>query len=830
MRNFKKRTIVLCLASAITVLGSFAMSNYHNSLVSLRIDRGSDGNVSFTAFTKKQYEQILRPERVDDSTYEFILQDTNSEVQTVPSLTSYSNIESIQISTYPCTPGNAGYTKITVKTSGNPVVSASTSLYIPDRNDDIKPISTISTKEPKAETNNTQSTPSEKKQSSYWEQHNQTSRPVETQQKDVKKTESSQKPKTSFKQKNTQSQEFNVDMPDVTSQGAGKDKLLGVIGLIVLAFLVLGIIFLSRDKMASIVGEQKDFDLGDSDEDTPKSKAKKIRRAINKLDNTYSNKQSSSGVNIVTGEVIKQPESNVEKAFANEEEESAVIVDLDSLYKEKTQTTQTENSDSEQDNEDKEDDLADLLSEFLFEEEQPEPPQETFDEELYEKTINNQNLNFSDNDNQRINQLLQNEIGEETLNNIEEFVPKESLKKPMPTQEEILENVLAEYAIKQNISFTKDDVDSIKKLISVELDETFITDLRTNPERTEVLQKELEEKEKKPHKSSEMLILNVKDLLPDLSKELAKQGNKKIVSDAKPEVVYYSDGYDVRKLSVSSDLANISKAAHDIKSNVFRPSDDLPIVENGYDVKTLSIKDLLPDIKEYKKNPNKFEAQKTKEKVDEKALLNSIANVQFKPFYDGVQEEMNQFEGFEIIDSEAQEEKEKQDAFIELERQNQTIIKHPKPKQTGKVNTDAQNLLEIINEQKAEREQKEQAKLNEQIKGNNSKSEMPAKPSQSIPSKFELDGKMYNIIKAVACKGGIICCLSKDDDGYTVIGNKDGKYKVLKHYDELKTVNIQSRVSEQNPDGSIKYLIRVSNHKFIVNVQENNMEFVVDLC
>ena len=78
MRNFRKRTIALCLASVVTVLGSFAENAYQNSLMSLSIDRGSYGAVSFTAFTKKPFLQTLNPEKVDDNTYQIILKGVNS--------------------------------------------------------------------------------------------------------------------------------------------------------------------------------------------------------------------------------------------------------------------------------------------------------------------------------------------------------------------------------------------------------------------------------------------------------------------------------------------------------------------------------------------------------------------------------------------------------------------------------------------------------------------------------------------------------------------------------------------------------------------------------
>ena len=148
------------------------------------------------------------------------------------------------------------------------------------------------------------------------------------------------------------------------------------------------------------------------------------------------------------------------------------------------------------------------------------------------------------------------------------------------------------------------------------------------------------------------MTLNVKDLLPNLSQELEKQGRKPIESEAKAEVVYFSEGYDVSKLSVSEELSDLSSALKIANANEYRPSDAVPIVENGYEVSTLSIKDELPDLNDVKANPNKY-ADKKPEKVvvDENALLQSISNVTFKPFYNDVEKELNQFENFEIINT-----------------------------------------------------------------------------------------------------------------------------------------------------------------------------------
>ena len=55
MERLKKRTIALCLASVLTVVGAFGAENYNNSLMAIRINNGSGGYVSVTALLKSHY-------------------------------------------------------------------------------------------------------------------------------------------------------------------------------------------------------------------------------------------------------------------------------------------------------------------------------------------------------------------------------------------------------------------------------------------------------------------------------------------------------------------------------------------------------------------------------------------------------------------------------------------------------------------------------------------------------------------------------------------------------------------------------------------------------
>lgn len=196
MRNFRKRTIALCLASAITVLGSFALETYNNSIISLRINSGSYGRVSITAYTQKPYGRTAKTEKVDENTYNIYLPGARSELTAMPSINGYDNIDSIQVSTYPYSYDIEGYTLIQLKTKGSPSVSAETALFIPDK-------SMTTEKEPAVLPSDLKKTPNvsaTSESNSYWHHHASSSQP---ESKSLPQTKQETQPKTSYKEKNT---------------------------------------------------------------------------------------------------------------------------------------------------------------------------------------------------------------------------------------------------------------------------------------------------------------------------------------------------------------------------------------------------------------------------------------------------------------------------------------------------------------------------------------------------------------------------------------------------------------------------------------------------
>ena len=793
MKHYKKRTIALCLASLVTIAGAFGAENYDNSLMGLKVNNGSNGYVSVTAYTKQSLSKPSQLIKVDNNTYTYILPKTNNST-TAPDVSGYNNIESIEILTLPYTPETEGSTKIVIKTLGKPVVMANNVLYLDELKEKQKKLIK------KEEESGYQDEPKVNKSTSS---HSDVSSNVNS----FDSSKNSQSATAGKSSSNLKKEDYNIPEYDAKPpQSTGTHTAFAFLCVLALV-LVISIIFIAaKNKMASVVGQISDFDLDEDNKvkEKAKTKRKRQRKINNKRDSIITNKT----VNIVTGTITENEEQKpVEK---KEAEQSAVIVNLDALYQEKTQNEQTNNS------EEQNDDLADFLSEFSLEADSEEEDKTLFDERLYEEIINNKNIQFSDEDIEKINKLTQVEISLDLLDMLNEYWEKERNKPKPKTQKEVLEDLLTSYTIERNIVFSKADIDAINKLISVELDPDFVTDLRTNPGRVKVVEKSIinQRETKKP---SEIMTLKVKDFLPDLSKELKKQGNKKIESNNKPQVVYFSEGYDVSKLSVSNELTDISEQIKSNKDNAFKPSYVSPIVETGYEVSTLEIRDELPDLADVKANPQKYaEKKEVKKEVDEKSLLASLSNVTFKPFYEAEPVKNN----FEIKNVENKSSESKAD--IVKVRKVQNVRKE-------KRENNSQDLLALVEKQQAERAAKKQNTEDEKSINKEVAKTVEKDKKQKIKEQVQYVGE-YQVIKKVEIDSNVSCRLLKKGSEYVIMGYVGEKSSELRRYDLLDNTSLQIRVHDKAQADGSQYLIKIGSHKFVIKVTKDNMEFVMDLC
>ena len=94
MKQFRKRTIALVLASVVTVVGAFGADNYKNSLMAVGFESSASGDVNMVLQTKTPYSGNLTPVKKDANTYVLMLPEVNSMAST-PDLTQAGNMGSI---------------------------------------------------------------------------------------------------------------------------------------------------------------------------------------------------------------------------------------------------------------------------------------------------------------------------------------------------------------------------------------------------------------------------------------------------------------------------------------------------------------------------------------------------------------------------------------------------------------------------------------------------------------------------------------------------------------------------------------------------------------
>lgn len=745
MKQFKKRTIALVLASVITVAGAFGAERYKNSLMGISFQNKADGQVNMTIQTQKEYTGNVSLIKRAPGMYIMMLPEVNSLAPTPDLKDVAQNIDSIEIRTMPYTTSGNGYTRITVKTSDTTVLSADKTLYVSSEEQAALPAPPpeenppeIEQEQPEASVEAEQPQPEENQERTRISRHAQEEiKPDYSESENVSDStnieQSAEEPLPETA--NSTVTTATAPNPEDTDSQNPTETFMLVLGFLFIIAASIYFFIRAKNKLAEIAGEQVVIDVDDSDEtkkkekkkEKPKTSAaikiKKAKNTIKQLDSTYKNPVTMPKNSEYT------PSVSMEE-HREEEQEEINVVDLDQLYQEKT-VSSTEPAETPELSEDDEENqaLEDFLSGFSFdedafvqqEEETVEEEASGYDEEYYEKTINNDSLVFNKDDTDKVNLLLNTEIQDSTLRNIEEFAESGAAKK-IPTKQEILEDLVTTYAVSQNITFTPEDVEALNKLINVEIDPDFITDLKTNPERAREMQAEMEKQKDKPHKTSEILTLNVKDMLPDLSEALRKQGGRKIESEVRPTTVYYSEGYDFATLSLNDALPDLSKELNNAEAYKFKPSDEIQYADTSYQVQKLDISNQIPNLADMLKNPEKYETPKPEPVVvDEEVLLKNISNVTFKPFYDGsrnfevlnefddskapsisdVQKEFSQFENFEIANQDeyyngAQNDYDDFEAFyrndfVDLDKQYAADKAAGKPKEKSLFETEFQH-------------------------------------------------------------------------------------------------------------------------------------------
>ena len=192
---------------------------------------------------------------------------------------------------------------------------------------------------------------------------------------------------------------------------------------------------------------------------------------------------------------------------------------------------------------------------------------------------------------------------------------------------------------------------------------------------------------------------------------------------------------------------------------------------------------------------------------------------------------MNQFAGFEISEEEIvtpviennhnSANSFYEEEFVDLDKQlnrtkSQSQLKNPiieNSKNIKKLSDDniRQNVKPI---------KKEEEKRNKSLTDN----------AEEKQIKCILEGETYNIISSTAFSANKGCYLAKNEKGYIILGYIDNNLIKINEYESFKSEKIHARLNSQLTEETAQYLIRVGTHKLVINVSENSMEFVMDLC
>ena len=750
MREFKNKTLALILASSITVVGSFAAEKYSNTLMGLNFESQNNNEISMVLETKTAYSGNVTPIKKDSNTYILMLPNINSSASTPDLQNTLGNIESVSIRTMPYTTNNNGYTRITVKTLSPIKISGKNKIYIPTEKQETLSIENKSDDSPKPEI--TYSTEPYDEFSSLQKA---------TPQKYYSKTTNISEESFSDIEENiiekVENNESEFSNENYTNTNNSHEPFLLILGILLIITLSVFFYLKAKNRLTEIAGEKLEIDV--EEEKPKKEKIKKIKDTIKTLDKMYSKTAVSS---------IYKPQ--VPKTILEIKKiETPDIVDLDKLF-EQEQIKNRKDSEEEENLA-----LEEFLSGFSFQEEQIEN-KKAFDEKIYEEILN-RSINFTKEDINCINELLFTEINIETFKNIEKYAVSNPIK-THKTQEQVLENLITDYAIFQDIQFKQEDINTLKNLMNVELDSDFISDLKTNPERTLTMQKEMEKFEEELKKPAESVVLKVKDILPDLSEELKKQGLKRIESNYKPQTVYFQEGYDVNIMSVKDELTK-SSIKSDNKFSSKNQTITTDLIDNSYEVSLLKVSD-LPDLEKALKEDQNIKPIEKKQVVNEGSLLKNLENVKFKDFsqdYDK-KEKLNNVKN-RIMQKIADTNTEKK--FKNLKQTENITIKN----QTTKQETSIKKCTE----------------------GNLS----------------------YSIISTTEIFNNMGCHLAKNENGYAILTYKGDNVSKIKDLNFIKKEYLQSRLSEKLEDGTLRYIIKVDTNKFIIDIKDDNINYVMDL-
>ena len=105
----------------------------------------------------------------------------------------------------------------------------------------------------------------------------------------------------------------------------------------------------------------------------------------------------------------------------------------------------------------------------------------------------------------------------------------------------------------------------------------------------------------------------------------------------------------------------------------------------------------------------------------------------------------------------------------------------------------------------------------------------------TIPKMKEYDkgifeGESYAIVSSIDFGQSRGCHLAKNEKGYVVFAYVGDNVNRIKQFDDLENERFQARLNEKFDNGVLRYLVRVGLNKFVIDVKEDNIEYIMDLC
>ena len=317
MRQFKKRTLALVLASVITVAGSFASERYKNTLKALTFENKGNGIINMVVQTGSAYSGNVTPIKRGADKYVLMLPEVDANSVQSDFRNVSSDIIGVETNTLPYTTNSNGYTKIVVYTKANVNLVGENRIFIPSA-DEKKLISNNNHSERKVEQPQRYKQPQETNES--------VSEPVEEDYQEETQEEYSEQP---LVEDNISQEESIQDSASQVYEEPNKNDPYESYILFLSAFLILLLcIFIykhSLSKMQEIAGESIDFSE-DSENKKKEKKSKQIRSTIKNLDSKYSR---PTGMPKTSEYTVSESKPVVEEI-----PEIANVVDLDEIFKE----------------------------------------------------------------------------------------------------------------------------------------------------------------------------------------------------------------------------------------------------------------------------------------------------------------------------------------------------------------------------------------------------------------------------------------------------------------------------------------------------------------